>query len=296
MKGRTLILTLAVLLLCACKGSFVMYDTAQRDRPYFIMPGTRNVASFALLSQDSFTYKIPLYLLGTPKSSDRQVRLEFIDAADTEEIVVGDRHYPVLTARPDVDFVLHGSRVSSGRVQDTIRITLRRSPDISGIYMKLHFRVVEDENFLPMDRDTTNASRIISPEFVLYITDGDPACPEWWKTESKGVDYEWGAYYGRFKPDKYRKMLEYFHGIGEKNPLLYEELVAKYGENIDKEGLERNFMSKQDQAVWASYVLIPLHEYYIQYYLEHPKEQDETFGETGDLTTYTWGNPMRLLR
>ena len=54
-------------------------------------------------------------------------------------------------------------------------------------------------------------------------------------------------------------------------------------------------MSKQDQSVWATYVLIPLHDYYVEYYKTHPEEA-ETFAEIGDLTSGTWGNPLRLLR
>ena len=291
---RLAILILTVLLAASCKGTWLMYDTSQRDHLYFTVDGAVNVFSFALLNTDEAEYQAPVTILGTPKDYDRVCPVQIVEA--TEKVIEsGGDTFPVMTAVSGKDYTAGELVVPAGSVKGTLSLKLFRNGSMKGIYKKIDIRIVPDDEFLPMVPDSSSMKAIITPEFILYVTDGEPSCPEWWKTEYGSVDYQWGAYYGTFAPAKYRKMLEYYHAIAGKNAPLYEELLVKYGLNIDAPGLERNFMSKQDQSVWATYVLIPLHDYYVDYYASHP-EQAETFAETGDLTTRTWGNPMRLLR
>ena len=40
-------------------------------------------------------------------------------------------------------------------------------------------------------------------------------------------------YLGEFREEKYRKLLELYHGIEELNPSLYAEMVEQFGENIE---------------------------------------------------------------
>jgi len=283
------------LMITSCSGTWLMYDTDQKDRLYFTVQGSANVVSFALMVESEYDYSAKINILGTPKPYDRTFSVQYLPASEGETIFVGGEEVPVCSADKDTDFSAEGFVIPAGEVASSVTVHLHRNPSMTGIYKKVHFKVLSDDEFLPMDPDSTSTKAIITPEFVLYVTDGEPSCPEWWITESHGVDYQWGAYYGIFTPAKYRKMLEYYHGIAEKNPSLYLDLVEKYGFNIDKEGLQRNFMSMQEQSVWATYVLIPLHAYYQEYYKTHPDEA-ENFGNTGDLTTLTWGDPMRLLR
>lgn len=295
MKRLLLSLTAALTLLTGCKGTWLMYDTTQRDRLYFTVEGGLNVVSFALLSETELEYKVPVTLLGTPKADrDRTCPVRILSGVPTTMDVGGER-VDVETALPGVDYTVGDLVIPAGQVAGTLTLNLLRNSGMVGVYKKIDILIVADDEFLPMDPDSTSMKAIITPELVLYVTDGEPSCPEWWKTEAGSVDYQWGAYYGQFAPAKFRKMLEFYHGIAAKNAPLYEELLVKYGYNIDAPGLERNFMSKQDQSVWATYVLIPLHDYYVEYYAAHPA-QAETFAEIGDLTTGTWGNPMRLLR
>ena len=294
MKRLTILLAVLLPLLTGCKGTWLMYDTTQRDRLYFTVDGGFNVVSFALRSEDEVQYKASVTILGTPKDHDRTCPVEIVSGEDAT-VDDGGQTIRVETARQGVDYTLGDLVIPAGSVNGTLTINLLRNSGMVGVYKKIDLRIVEDDKFLPMDPDSSSMKAIITPEFVLYVTDGEPSCPEWWKTEAGSVDYQWGAYYGRFAPAKFRKMLELYHAIEGKNAPLYEELLAKYVYNIDAPGLERNFMSKQDQSVWATYVLIPLHDYYVEYYKTHPEEA-ETFAEIGDLTSGTWGNPLRLLR
>ena len=278
-----------------CQGTWLMYDTAQRDRVYFTVDGSLNVVSFALRAENAVDYSAPVTLMGTPKDRDRTCRIAIVESAPSQ-IRTGGETISVQTAVQGVDYTIGELVIPAGSVTGALPIRVLRDPGQTGIYKKIHVRILEDDNFLPMDPDSTSSKAIITPEMILYVTDGDPSCPEWWNTEAGGVDYQWGAYYGNFTPGKFRKLLEYYHAIADRNAPLFDELVAKYGYNLDNPGIRRNFMSfGLEQAVWATYVLIPLHDYYVAYYAAHPEEA-ETFGETGDLTSRTWGNPLRLLR
>lgn len=80
------------------------------------------------------------------------------------------------------------------------------------------------------------------------------------------------------------------------NPVFYQECVDRYGENLDKEGIAKNFIQLENPTVWASYVLIPLCEYYKTYYAEHPDDPNyEEIKSSGSSGTY-WKDPIALLR
>lgn len=294
--NRYLGLMAAALLLSACNGTWLKYDTSAPDRLYFKVGGVTNVHSFALIAEDEIEVSYPVQILGTPKNEDRVLPVKVLsELNDGETIQVGSEDVAVWNAREGVDFEVDEVVLPAGKVATSINFRLKRTSSLNGVYRKITVSFEENGQFLRMDADSSNLKQIITPKLTFYMTDGEPACPEWWKTASGGVDYEWGMYYGTYFPAKFRKLLEFYHGIKDINPLLYDELLVKYGENIDKEGLPRNFMSTQDQSIWATYVLIPLHAYYQEYYKEHP-ENAEGFANTGDLTNRTWGDPMRLLR
>ena len=63
----------------------------------------------------------------------------------------------------------------------------------------------------------------------ILISDGIAACPNWWYHTTT---IQWYMYLGEFREEKYRKLLELYHGIEELNPSLYAEMVEQFGENI----------------------------------------------------------------
>ena len=287
----------AALALVSCKGTWLMYDTGQKDRLYFEVLPTPEEASFALITDETIDYRTTVRMMGMPVDYDRTFHIEYIPAEEGEMHNNGTTDMPVLTAREGVDFKMGDLVIPAGAVEADVNITLLKSDEMDDNYMKLTFKVVEDEEFLPMDPDSTDLRAIVSPQFSLLVNAGDPACPYWWNASASSDDlFGWSMYVGKFYPDKFRKMLEYYHAIEEKNPSLYEQLVAQYGENLDNEGLTVSFWASESPAMWATYVLLPLYNYYLDYYTAHPDDPNfETQGSSGTSGSY-WRNPLSLLR
>lgn len=299
-KMKTMIKILCLVLsltLVSCQGTWLMYDAGQKGRLYFeVLPAPEQV-SFALVNDETLEVTAKVRLMGMPKDYDRTFHVEYIPAEEGETYNNGSNDFPVLTAREGTDFSIAGFVIPAGAVEADVDITLMKSEEMADNYIKLTFSVVEDEEFLPMDPDSTDLKAILSPQYSLMVNAGEPACPYWWDASSSGSDlFGWTMYLGRFYPDKFRKMLEFYHQIEEKNPSLYEQLVVQYGENLDKEGLSQSFFAQEAPAMWATYVLIPLYDYYLEYYSEHPDDPNfETQASSGTSGSY-WRNPLSLLR
>lgn len=91
-------------------------------------------------------------------------------------------------------------------------------------------------------------------------------------------------------------MLELFKKTETLNPSFYETCVERYGENLDKEDIKASFFASENPSAWATFVLIPLREYFQAYYEEHPDDPNiEVFADRGAAKEY-WGNPIKLLR
>lgn len=188
--------------------------------------------------------------------------------------------------------------IPAGEVSTTINVRLKRQPEMKGgSYVRVHLRLVPYGNFEPLPADTINTT-VMSPEFQLYVNDGDPACPTWWRPASSkpaGWDYDLGNFY----PSKFRKLLEFYHKTAETNPTFYEYCVAHYGENLDAEPNADNFKMTRFwrqtyMAAWASEVFCPLFEYYEQYYKDHPDDPNfEPMGtESVNINALIgWGDP-----
>ena len=164
-----------------------------------------------------------------------------------------------------------------------IKFTLNRTADIENKYVSVFFRIRENEHFIPMHENN----------YRFFITDGDVTLPDWW---NNGVFTDmriegWQMYIGKFYPEKFRRMLQYYWDLEELSPLFYEEALEIYGNYLDKPVISPGFYQKHYPALWAKYVLIPLYEYYV----ENPIPGDSPFAETGNQGEY-WRNPVALYR
>lgn len=284
--------------LASCDGTWVMYHTGQKDHIYFQDRIQTIMKSFALLSTDEIDVAANVYVMGNVSDVDRPFKVESVDTPAGTVLTFGGVEYPVISAREGVDFEVEDYVIPAGEVSTTINVRLKRQPEMKGgSYVRVHLRLVPYGNFEPLPADTINTT-VMSPEFQLYVNDGDPACPTWWRPASSkpaGWDYDLGNFY----PSKFRKLLEFYHKTAETNPTFYEYCVAHYGENLDAEPNADNFKMTRFwrqtyMAAWASEVFCPLFEYYEQYYKDHPDDPNfEPMGtESVNINALIgWGDP-----
>lgn len=287
------LIVVLMLLINSCKGTWIMYDTSQKDRLYFETAVNPKVLSFALLNDETMQYSVPIKMMGMPVDQDREFQVEFVDMPAGATLQVDDAEIPIFTAKEGDDFEVSSIVLPAGAIQTKLNFTLKRTEILKEKLAGIKLRIVETDEFMPMAQDSTDIDAIVSQEVTFYFNDADPVCPYWWGTSESAMGYQ--MYVGNFYVEKYRYMLDLFHDIEGKNAAIYEMMLGKYGYNIDVEGLRHSFWSVQDQAVWATYVLIPTYLYFKAFYEEnpdHPNATKDTFGtKAGD-----WQDPVKLLR
>ncbi len=290
---------LALGALPACHGTWLMSDTDQIDHLYFQETNQTHTESFALILDDDITVTTTVYLMGQPSDVDRTFAIEYLDA-DEDSITIGTLTYPVVTARPDVDFSVGDLVLPAGEVSTPLEITLHRQDSMLDTYVKVSIKLKENTDFEPLPADSSRTSAILTPEFHVYVNDGEPACPTWWRYSTSspiGWHYNLGNYY----PEKYRRMLDYFHETEVTSPVFFETCVDMYGYNLDEPNetygtastLMNTFWRKTYPSAWAKYVFIPLYEYYKQYYIDNPDDPNVEVMGTVNIRAYVgWGDPM----
>lgn len=281
----------SVIALASCRETWPMYDTNQKDHLYFEVKTDANV-SFSLMEEDAVEYSVPVKMMGMPRPVDRNITIEYLDPLQMDG-------YEVEQAEDGVDFVLESAVMPANAVSGALKFSLKRTEKMKTKVVNLRFRIVEDEAFLPLAADSSKMSNILTPEFSIRISDGDPLCPDWWDaTSGSGSDLRgWTMYAGKFYPEKFRKMLSFYWQIEKKNPVFFEDCLSRYGRNLDKEGIAKNFFATENPAAWASYVLIPLCEYYKEYYKDNPEDEHvETIQTASGTAGMYWRDPVALLR
>lgn len=305
-------LCLAAASLGACSGTWLMYDTGQKDHIYFKDNLFTNTFSFSMIPDQEMEMTTLVYLMGRPSERERSYTVEALPCREGETLLVGGVEQEVLTAEQGTDYEIGGLSFPAGAVTSELRITLRRNPRMAGgRYCKIALRLQPNEDFDVLPYDGFRISEILNPVYELYVTDGEPACPTWWRPANNKPE-GWNFYLGSFYPDKYRKFLSLFHETETTCPAFYLAMEDMFGRNLDTPNVrkygdpklsdEKNaekmltmFWIRNYKNAWARYVFIPLYKYYIAYYAEHPDDPHyEKMGtEYVNLTGMTgWGNPM----
>jgi hypothetical protein len=284
-----------IMLLSSCEGTWIMYDTTQKDHLYMENLPSASTVSFALVEDLELTHNVKVKMMGMPVNADRQFTVEFLEPS-VASVASGESTIDVYKAVAGTDFEAPSFVMPAGAVETTLSFKLKRTETIKDKFASIRFRIVEDAEFVPMVQDSTDLDAIVSSEYEVLFNDGDPVCPVWW---SAGAGYEgWQMLIGKFYVAKYRKFLDLFHEMEVSNPVIFEQMVEKYGYNLDNPDMEIAFYQKTDPAVWATYVLIPLYNYFKALYEanpEHPDATIDTFASSGTAGTY-WKDPVGQLK
>ena len=305
MGKRSLILVImAVCMLQGCKGTWLMYDLDQPDHIYFSESKQTHLMSFAMIPEDEIVVTAKVFLMGNPSGRQRSFTVECLPAKDGETIETGGVSYPVVTARENVDFTVGELVLPAGAVETTMDITLHRTPEmLEDKLFKVTIHICDDANFKAAAVDSTREREIITPFFEVYVTDGEPACPSWWRASGGPIGWHWD--FGRFYPDKYRRFMEYFHSTRDTNPTFYEYCVDAYGYWLDTPNPDAQAQSASDimntfwrkaySSAWAKYVFVPLYNYYKAWYTLHPDDPNAEPMGPGTINQGNksgWSDPM----
>ena len=279
--------------LTSCKDTWLMYDLSQKDKVYFMEKSQTHTYSFALLDTDEMTVSTTVSVMGDISDSDRTYSVESIDVPDGETFL----DQPLVKAVEGEDYVLGALIIPAGQTQGTLNITLKRTAKMLDSYVRVGIRLKADDNFDVAATDSTSTSAILTHDYYCYVNDGEPACPSWWST--KGI-VGWNVYWGKYTPMKYRKLLSLLQETENTSPIFYKYCVDTFGQYLDAEPDNANnkmntfWISCNYPSAWTKYIRIPLYDYFVEYYKEHPDDPD--FEKMGDefvnQKTYTgWGNP-----
>lgn len=277
----------------SCSDTWLMYDTSQKDKLYF-SDGSQNLdrylsteAPFALLDESvtELRQTIPVKLLGQVADHDRSFGVRAIHDTTTN-YTTGGVARELYDAVEGEDYTIDEVIVPAGEVEGRIEVTVKRTAKIADKTASLVLQILENDEFQGVPR---NVHRIL-------ISDGIAACPNWWYHTAT---IQWYQYLGEFREEKYRKMLELYHGIEALNPTLYAEMVEQFGENIDNETyttktggtaeMTTGFFVRSNnpyKMAWLRYVIGPLYEYYKTNYPDL-----ETYGSYNSGTGTGWRDP-----
>jgi len=272
MKKRILIIMAFMAALVGCKGTWLMYDTSQTDHIYFQEGTQKHIYSFALLDTDTISVSTTVYLMGVPSSEDRTYKVSSVDVQQGDTISVGAITYPLVSAVEGVDYTLGDLVIPAGATSGTLTVNLLRSAKmLDSCYVRVGIKLDTSDVFLPCATDSTRTTAIMSPYYYVYVNDGEPACPVWWRNAS-AADPGWDYDLGNFYPEKFRKLLALYHDCEQTAPVFYQYCAEHYGENLDAEPdkkLNNNmlkFWRQNYMTAWAKYVFVPLYQYYYSYY------------------------------
>ena len=277
----TLLSILALMSLASCKGTWVMYDMDQKSRIFFKDQIRDHTFSFAMVASDEeVEISTTVYLMGKPMEQDQTFILKSVPCKEGETIKVGDSDFKVFSATEGTDFELGALVFPAGATEAEVKIKLHRNAQmLQNEYAKIHLQLVPDEVFDVQPYDDYRKTEIISPEFIFYVTDGEPTCPAWW-VEAKTKPVGWNYNLGNFYPEKYRRFMSLFNATKESCPIFYDAIVEMYGEKLDSPEINLSFWRTNYPNVWAKYIFAPLYDYYLEYYKQHP--DDPHFEEMGN--------------
>jgi hypothetical protein len=276
-----------------------MYDTTQKDHLYMETQQSSVSVSLALVSDLELTHDVKVKMMGMPVNEDREFSVQFLEPS-VASIKSGDQDVEVYQAVAGTDFTAPSFVMPAGAVETVLSFKLKRTETIKTKFASIRFRICENDEFVPMVQDSSDVKAIVSAEYEVMFNDGEPVCPTWWDASTSSMDLRgWHRLVGRFYPDKFRKFLELYHDMEESNPAIYEQMLEKYGYNLDNPDIPVAFFQTADPAVWATYVLLPLYNYYKEFYAAnptHPNATIESFVDKATTAGEYWLNPIGQLK
>ena len=133
-----------MMLLTSCEGTWIMYDTAQKDHLYMETQLSAPAVSFALVSDQELTHNVKVKMMGMPVNEDRTFSVEFLEPS-VASVQAGEQIVEVYKAVSGTDFVAPSFVIPAGAVETTLSFTLKRTETVKDKFASIRFRILEND-------------------------------------------------------------------------------------------------------------------------------------------------------
>lgn len=241
MKKYTYKLGLLLLIssLCACiEEHYLQFDT-NFTGIYFATDSTNYSFGVTPVEVRERLVKIPIQIMGTPASIDRNIDFELTGA----HAATGGVHYNFEQAVIPADSV-------SGYISARILRDNLEGNSLEGYERyRLYLRLLPNEHFTPT-LDATSQTH-------LFKFDNAIDQPEWYNSAG---EKEWlEGSLGIWHPYKLIKMVEYFHALEDVQPLTYKKIAKEFGDNLENipEGNPYKY-----ETIFKRYIYKPMYDHF----------------------------------
>lgn len=240
---QALIILTGVIALSSCKENVFQAEDFKSGL-YFINDSTDYSFGITPLEIKSHDLEIPVQVMGSPTSQDREYQVKVIAENTTAKEKV---HYEIPTTLT----------IKADSVKGILPLHILREP-LGTDFFKVTFSIVETESFIPVSQSMSKIvitfnNRIEQPHWINPYSGSNAKV---WPTSKLGP----------WNPLVYVKFMELFALVEQTAPNAYDNIVAAYGGP-----LLPNFpgtWAYDYDATLTKYVLIPLYRYFT---IEHPE-------------------------
>ena len=113
-----------MMLLSSCEGTWIMYDTTQKDHLYIETQLSAPAVSFALVSDQELTHNVKVKMMGMPVDQDRTFSVEFLEPS-VASVMTGEQTVETYKAVSGTDYVAPSVVMPAGAVETTLSFTLK---------------------------------------------------------------------------------------------------------------------------------------------------------------------------
>lgn len=222
----------------------LLYDAGQKDAVYFQANKETDSLyyNFGLRTIESHQIKIPVYLMGLPRSQDREIQIEL------ENDKYADPQAGVIPAEEGYYNLPQSIVLKADSVMTHIPVTLLRHQDLRQNRAVVTIHLVEGVDF-----DVRGYS-----EYTLVFDDLAPPTPPWWDVWT----------YGQFSRMKGELFFEFFREMQQESPVLYDQIVDRWGEFLE---IEPNTFGDNPLYTYRIAFGLHVHTKMYHYFQEHPE-------------------------
>ena len=226
--------------LCACFEEHYMKFDTDFTGIYFTTDSTSYSFSVTPVEVREHTVKIPVQIMGAPSDVDREIKFELVESLSE--------------ATEGVHYVLDEAIIPSDTIAGYISVRILRD-NLKGDHKngydrhRIHLRLLPNEHFTPT-LDSINQIHLLKFDNAIEQ-------PEWLNSAGEKVWLKGSL--GVWHPYKLIMLVQFFHELGEKQPLTYKKIAKDFGENLENipEGNPMKY-----ETIFKRHIYKPMYEHF----------------------------------